>query len=591
MLGSHIAERLVARGRRVRALVRPSSDTTFLESIGVELVRGNLTDPETCRCALRGVEVLYHSAAKVGDWGPWRQFQVDCIDATRTLAEAAAGSGIARFLHISSTSAYGHPSDQPEPIDETAAMGQNIWVWDPYTRSKVESERLLWQLAGTGRLAVTVIRPSWLYGERDRTTTARLVTRLRTRSMATIGPGDNPMSAIYAGTVAEAAILAAGHSGSSGEAYNITHQGAITQAEFLNLFADACSAPRVTRHVPYRLAFGAAFLLETEGRLFRRVKPPLISRYATWLMGRYLSYSTEKAQTQLGWKPTPSYPESIARTVRWYLDHVGVPMSAHAGKDSPKRFLATDGTRIKQRSIPHEGDSRFCFRVSEPSIHPCSIRVSSVAKIAPSSPNSFELKLASPLFVRHDGGEICGSSNSCGQVRDPGESVRPVLHVRHLMRRILSTGGISALVLLSGAMLLRAEDEVEIDVEGPASGASVKAGSRSKGDGDDKKFRDFAEVTKGAEKHDGLFTLHRKDDHLYAEIKPNQLDQPILAPIMIAQGLAMAGQPLNFDDEWVILFKRVGDRVQLIRRNRPLQGPGRDAAGKRPSSRTTTIRS
>src|SRR3954465_16031090 len=97
MLGSHLAERLIARGRRVRALVRPSSDTTFLESLGVELVRGNLTNPEDCRRAVRGGGGLYPSAAKVGDWGPWREYQVDSIDATQTLAHAAAVEGIKRF--------------------------------------------------------------------------------------------------------------------------------------------------------------------------------------------------------------------------------------------------------------------------------------------------------------------------------------------------------------------------------------------------------------------------------------------------------------------------------------------------------------
>jgi nucleoside-diphosphate-sugar epimerase len=319
MLGSHIAEHLVASGRRVRALVRPSSDTKFLESFGVELVRGNLTDPAACRRALRGVETVYHSAAKVGDWGRWREFQVDCIDATRTLAEAAAEERVGRFLHISSTSAYGHPHDRPEPIDETTPMGQNVWIWDPYTRSKVESEALLWRLAEERQLALTVIRPSWLYGERDRTTTARLVTRLRQGKVPVIGRGDNPMSAVYAGTVAAAALLAAGDPGSAGEAYNITHQGKLSQAEFLNLFAEACGAPPVVKHVPYRGVFAVALGLEAYGRLLRRVKPPLISRYATWLMGRYLEYSTAKAQARLGWSPAPSYRESIARTVGWYL--------------------------------------------------------------------------------------------------------------------------------------------------------------------------------------------------------------------------------------------------------------------------------
>ena len=321
MLGSHIAERLIAAGRQVRALVRPASDTSFLEALGVELVRGNLTDPESCRRALRGVEVVYHAAAKVGDWGVWRQFQVDCIDATRTLARAAAEAGIGRFLHISSTSAYGHPPDRDGPIDETAPLGQNVWIWDPYTRSKVESEQLLWRAAETTGLALTVLRPSWLYGERDRTTTVRLVTRLRQGKVPIIGKGDNPLSAVYAGTVAEAAIKAAGDPGSVGEAYNITHQGRITHADFLNLFAEACGAPPVVRHVPYRVVFAAACVLETHGRLLRRAQPPLISRYATWLMGRYLDYSTAKAESRLGWSPAPSYRESIARTVRWYRAH------------------------------------------------------------------------------------------------------------------------------------------------------------------------------------------------------------------------------------------------------------------------------
>ena len=51
----------------------------------------------------------------------------------------------------------------------------------------------------------------------------------------------------------------------------------------------------MTRHVPYRLVFAASFALEAVGRA-RQVRPPLISRYATWLMGRYLEYSTAKAE-------------------------------------------------------------------------------------------------------------------------------------------------------------------------------------------------------------------------------------------------------------------------------------------------------
>lgn len=82
-----------------------------------------------------------------------------------------------------------------------------------------------------------------------------------------------------------------------------------------------------------------------------------------------------------------------------------------------------------------------------------------------------------------------------------------------------------------------------------------------------KKLTDFKELTKDAETIDGLFTLHRKDQHLYAEIKPDQLGQRLLAPIAIARGMASAGNPLNFGDEWVLSFRKVGEAVQLVREN------------------------
>jgi len=83
----------------------------------------------------------------------------------------------------------------------------------------------------------------------------------------------------------------------------------------------------------------------------------------------------------------------------------------------------------------------------------------------------------------------------------------------------------------------------------------------------EKKYEDFAKLTKGAKEYDGLFKLHHKDDHLYAEIQPHQFDKLLLCPIAIARGMGLGGFTLNFDEQWVLYFKRVGDRVQVVRRN------------------------
>ncbi|MGO9598856.1 MAG: NAD-dependent epimerase/dehydratase family protein [Isosphaeraceae bacterium] len=320
LLGSHLVERLIAQGYAVRALVRPTSRTEFLEHLGVEIQRGDLTDSNACMRAVDGATWVFHCAAKVGDWGSWQEFQVGCLDATRTIAGAASRAGVERFVHISSTSAYGHPRDQAEPIDETAPLGQNVWFLDYYTRSKVESERLLWEMADQSGLRLTVIRPSWLFGERDRTTIPRLIQEFRWKRVSIVGKGDNPLSAVYAGVVADASLLAARDKNSVGEAYNITSHSRITQREFLDMLADALGAPRVTLHYPFWYAFYGGLSLEIRERLLLSKKPPRVTRYGAWLLGRYLEYSTEKARTKLGWVPALSYRESIDRTVRWFLD-------------------------------------------------------------------------------------------------------------------------------------------------------------------------------------------------------------------------------------------------------------------------------
>ncbi len=98
-------------------------------------------------------------------------------------------------------------------------------------------------------------------------------------------------------------------------------------------------------------------------------------------------------------------------------------------------------------------------------------------------------------------------------------------------------------------------------------GSPLSQGQMPPGDAPEKKFEDFDKVVKGAKEYDGLFKLYLKDDKLFAEIRPDQLSHPFLCPIAIARGAGLGGNTLNNDEQWVLMFKRVGDRVHLIRRN------------------------
>lgn len=321
LLGSHIAEQLHRRGRSIRAICRAGSDTTFLRTINTDIVTGDMTDPQAVERACQGIDTVYHAAARVGDWGPWREFVAASIEATQHLIDAASKHGVQRFLHISSVSVYGHVEGEGRIFDESAPLGANVHRWSYYTRAKVEAERLVWRAHNAGLISATIIRPSWLYGPRDRATLPRLIESMRSGTLKIIGDGTNRLNVVHAGNVAEAAILAADHDRAVGEAYNCSHDGVLTQRQYFDLIADALGVPHVTKSVSYPLAYNAAFVMECFGHLFRTRKAPLATRYAIWLMGRRCFFECQKLKDQLGWKSTVTYPEGVAAAVRDYQLH------------------------------------------------------------------------------------------------------------------------------------------------------------------------------------------------------------------------------------------------------------------------------
>jgi nucleoside-diphosphate-sugar epimerase len=321
LLGSHIVEQLRRGGQPVRALVRPGSDTAWLAAQGVELARGDITDPGSLRAACASVQVVYHAAAKVGDWGPWAEFERVTIDGTRNVLAAAAAAGVRRLVHVSSISVYGYYT-RAQVIDESFPIGYGLYRWAYYSRSKIAAEELARAAHARGQLAVTVIRPAWLYGPRDRVTVPRLYAMVRSGRAKILGRGDNPLNVVYAGNVAEAAVLAAGRPDAAGEVFNCSNDGPITQQQYFDLWARACAAPPVTRRVPYRAAYAAGFLLECWGHLRRAPRPPFVTRYAVWLMGRRSYFSTDKARRLLGWRPTVTYQEGVPLTVQWHEKNV-----------------------------------------------------------------------------------------------------------------------------------------------------------------------------------------------------------------------------------------------------------------------------
>jgi nucleoside-diphosphate-sugar epimerase len=314
LLGSHVAELLVARGERVRALVRPTSDCTFLKGLGVECAEGDLGNAASLRRAVDGADVVYHCAARVGEWGPWRLFQEQIIDATRNLLDACKAAAVGRVLHVSSIAVYGHPRVRAHQFTEDEPPGQDLWMWDYYCRAKIKAEELVRAYPGDW----TLVRPSWIYGPRDRTSLPRVLKALEAGRAAVVGRGDNLLNIIYAADVADGAVRAAAHPGARGRAYHLSSEGEVSQRQFLDLLTDALGRPRVARRWPYWIAFWTGFAAEVVGKTLRQRRPPHFTRYAVAVLGRPTRFSIERARTELGWQPHVRAAEGLRRTLDWY---------------------------------------------------------------------------------------------------------------------------------------------------------------------------------------------------------------------------------------------------------------------------------
>ena len=311
-LGSYVAEQLKARGAHVRALVRPQSDTAFLSRLAVELLYGDLRDPKSLRPLVAGADVVYHCAAQLGDWGPWSKFEQGTVLTTRHLVNACQADNAPRLLHVSSVAAYGHPLATDKQIDEESPLGQHLWLWDHYARSKMQAEREAARLGDR----VTIVRPTWIYGPRDRVILPRIVSTVRAGRARLIGSGENRLNMVHAADMADGVVRAATHPAAGGRIYNLTSDGDITQRGFYDLLCDELELPRVERNVPRRVADIFGFACEICGRAIGQREPPRVTRHGISLLSRSTNFSNQRAREELGWHPAQHTEEGLREALR-----------------------------------------------------------------------------------------------------------------------------------------------------------------------------------------------------------------------------------------------------------------------------------
>jgi 2-alkyl-3-oxoalkanoate reductase len=313
--GSHLAEACLAKGWAVRALVRPGSDTAALERAGVTLLRGELADAAALNTG-EGVDVVFHCAARVGDWGPAEEYRAVNVEGLRGLLEAVRGRPLSRFVHFSSLGVYaardhfGTDETEPPPASHI----------DGYTQSKVEAERLALTYQREHGVPVVVLRPGFIYGPRDRTILPKLVENLRDGVIRYLGTGEQALNTIYVKNLVDGALRAAEAPGVVGEVFNLTDGERVSKRRFIDGVADGLGLPRPKGWVPMWLAHATANLLEGVYRAVGAKNPPRLTQARLKFLGLNLDFSIEKARARLGYAPAWTFERGLAETLAWYRE-------------------------------------------------------------------------------------------------------------------------------------------------------------------------------------------------------------------------------------------------------------------------------
>jgi len=311
-LGSAVARQALARGFRVRALVRAASPRTNLDGLPLELVHGDMRDAEAMATALAGVRYLFHVAADYRLWAPNPGEIVRTnVDGTMAVMEAAQQAGVERVVYTSSVATL-RVAGATAPVDETAALAPHEAI-GAYKRSKVLAERVVERMVAERGLSAVIVNPSTPIGPRDvrPTPTGRIIVEAATGKIPAFV--DTGLNLAHVDDVAAGHFLAL-ERGRIGERYILGGDDVMLQ-QMLRDIAGLCGrrppTVQLARWPLYPLAYAAEAMARVTG------KEPFVTVDGLNMSKYRMFFTSDKARRELGYQSRP-YQEGLRDALDWF---------------------------------------------------------------------------------------------------------------------------------------------------------------------------------------------------------------------------------------------------------------------------------
>lgn len=316
-LGGAIVRHLVSENIQVRSFSR--GQYAELEALGVEQVQGDLGNPEDVIAACRGVESVFHVAAKPGVWGKYDSFYRPNVIGTENIVNACRECGVERLIYTSSPSVVFDSGDM-EGVDESVPYPKSYHAAYPHT--KALAEHLVLTAAKEGLPAVA-LRPHLIWGPGDNHLVPRILARAR--RLRRVGDGSNRVDTIYIDNAAWAHVLAERqlkeHPELTGRVYFISQDDPVPLWEMVDRILAAGGKPPVTRSISPAMAVFAGSLCEAIYKILRLSAEPPMTRFVARELATSHWFDIQAAKTDLGYVPLVSTEEGLRRLTDWLRNH------------------------------------------------------------------------------------------------------------------------------------------------------------------------------------------------------------------------------------------------------------------------------
>ncbi len=313
LVGSHLTALVVERGETPRVLLRRGERVEGIAEDRIDVRYGDMRDRGSLEAAVEGIDCIFHCAAKTGPWGDEGDYESVNVRGLETLIEAALAARVRRIVHLSSITVHGN--DVRGAADENSPLRTEP---NPYSRSKVAGEHLVQRMIREHGAPITVVRPGWIYGPRDRSSFGRFAAMIERGRMILIGSGTNHLPLVHVTDVAEGVWLAGRSDQAEGRVYLLVNDEPVTQREYLATMAAELGAAPPRLSIPYVAATTLAAIAESAARVAHRREPPPLMRYGIQLLGGENVFRVDRARRELGFVPRVRLSEGVRRTVEWY---------------------------------------------------------------------------------------------------------------------------------------------------------------------------------------------------------------------------------------------------------------------------------